>query len=49
MLRLKEEHLSRLHLKLMRMWLLEKRDWWVGALGAFVLVGYGIIPNILDV
>lgn len=30
---------------LMWLWLREKWAWWVGAIGAFVLVGYGIVPT----
>lgn len=31
---------------LMWLWLREKWAWWMGVLGAFVLVGYGIIPTL---
>ncbi len=31
---------------LMWLWLRERRAWWVGLIGAFVLVGYGIIPTL---
>lgn len=30
---------------LMWLWLREKWAWWAGALGAFVLIGYGVIPT----
>jgi small multidrug resistance family-3 protein len=30
---------------LMWLWLREKWAWWVGAIGAFVLIGYGIVPT----
>ncbi len=30
---------------LMWLWFREKWAWWVGALGAFILVGYGIVPT----
>jgi small multidrug resistance family-3 protein len=30
---------------LMWLWLRENWVWWVGALGALILVGYGIIPT----
>jgi small multidrug resistance family-3 protein len=29
---------------LMWLWLRERWAWWVGALGALVLVGYGVVP-----
>jgi len=31
---------------LMWLWLRERWAWWVGALGAFILIGYGIVPTI---
>lgn len=31
---------------LMWLWLREKYAWWLGALGAFILIGYGIIPTL---
>lgn len=31
---------------LMWLWMREKWAWWVGALGAFVLVGYGVVPTL---
>jgi len=31
---------------LMWLWLRERWAWWVGLIGAFVLVGYGIIPTL---
>ena len=31
---------------LMWLWLREKWTWWAGALGAFVLMTYGIIPTL---
>ena len=30
---------------LMWLWMREKWAWWVGALGASVLVGYGVVPT----
>jgi small multidrug resistance family-3 protein len=30
---------------LMWLWLREKWAWWVGALGAFVIIGYGVVPT----
>jgi len=30
---------------LMWLWLREKWAWWVGALGALVIIGYGIVPT----
>lgn len=30
---------------LMWLWFREKWAWWVGALGALILVGYGIVPT----
>jgi small multidrug resistance family-3 protein len=30
---------------LMWLWLRERWAWWVGALGALVLVGYGVLPT----
>lgn len=30
---------------LMWLWLREKWAWWVGAVGALVLVGYGVVPT----
>jgi small multidrug resistance family-3 protein len=31
---------------LMWLWFREKWAWWVGLIGAFILVGYGIIPTL---
>ncbi|HEU4594841.1 MAG TPA: YnfA family protein [Pyrinomonadaceae bacterium] len=31
---------------LMWLWLREKWAWWVGALGALVLIGYGVVPTL---
>ena len=31
---------------LMWLWLRERWAWWVGALGALVLVGYGVVPTL---
>jgi len=28
------------------LWLRERRAWWVGALGALVLLGYGVVPTL---
>jgi small multidrug resistance family-3 protein len=30
---------------LMWLWLREKWAWWIGALGALVIIGYGIVPT----
>mgnify|MGYP001770934603 CR=1 FL=1 len=30
---------------LMWLWLREKWEWWIGALGAVMIVGYGIVPT----
>ena len=30
---------------LMWLWLREQRAWWIGAIGAFVLIAYGIVPT----
>lgn len=30
---------------LMWLWLREQWAWWVGVIGAFILIGYGIIPT----
>ncbi len=30
---------------LMWLWLREKWAWWVGVIGAFILIGYGVIPT----
>lgn len=31
---------------LMWLWLRERWAWWVGLIGAFILVGYGVIPTL---
>jgi small multidrug resistance family-3 protein len=31
---------------LMWLWLREKWAWWIGALGAFILIAYGVIPTL---
>jgi drug/metabolite transporter superfamily protein YnfA len=31
---------------LMWLWLRERWAWWVGAIGAIVLVGYGVVPTL---
>lgn len=33
---------------LMWLWLREKWAWWVGALGAFVIIFYGVVPTLQD-
>ena len=30
---------------LMWLWLREKWAWWIGVIGAFILIGYGVIPT----
>jgi len=31
---------------LMWLWLRERWAWWIGAIGAFILIGYGIVPTL---
>jgi small multidrug resistance family-3 protein len=31
---------------LMWLWLREKRAWWVGLIGALIIVGYGVVPTL---